>query len=143
MIEDVDSIPDIQKEILVYRHLTVKEGKKLIDCLEKENGLPKEEMAALISAECLELFEYARGKARVIADRQFGKDIYIRGLIEFTNYCKNDCYYCGICCNNAKAKRYRLSRDEIMACCWEGKSWDFVLLFYRVEKIHILTMTVL
>lgn len=128
MIEDADSITGYTKRdisIPAYPHLTVKEGKKLIDCLEKENGLPKEEMAALISAECLELCEYARGKARVIADRQFGKNIYIRGLIEFTNYCKNDCYYCGIRCSNAKAKRYRLSRDEIMACCWEGKKLGF------------------
>ena len=105
--------------------LTIREGKKLIDCLEKKHGLPKTDMAALINANCLELRHYARGKARSIGDRQYGKNIYIRGLIEFTNYCKNDCYYCGIRCSNAKAKRYRLSIDEIMACCREGKELGF------------------
>ena len=50
----------------------------------------------------------------------YGTDVYLRGLIEFTNYCKNNCYYCGIRCGNSKADRYRLSQNEIMACCEEG-----------------------
>ena len=50
----------------------------------------------------------------------YGTDVYLRGLIEFTNYCKNNCYYCGIRCGNSKADRYRLSQDEIMTCCKEG-----------------------
>lgn len=105
--------------------MTVGEGKRLMDRLEKEHGLPKAEMAALIDAACPELRDYAKGKARDICDQQYGKDIYIRGLIEFTNYCKNDCYYCGIRRSNAKAERYRLSGDEIMACCREGKRLGF------------------
>lgn len=55
----------------------------------------------------------------------YGKDVYIRGLIEFTNYCKNNCYYCGIRCDNKKAQRYRLSKEEIMACCREGYELGF------------------
>ena len=55
----------------------------------------------------------------------YGKDVYIRGLIEFTNYCKNNCYYCGIRCDNKKAERYRLSKEEIMACCREGYELGF------------------
>ena len=47
--------------------------------------------------------------ARAEAIAQFGKKIYIRGLIEFTNYCRNDCYYCGIRRSNVKAQRYRLA----------------------------------
>lgn len=101
------------------------EGKKLIDCLEQEHGLPKAEMATLIRANCPELRDYAKIKARAIADKQYGKDIYIRGLIEFTNYCKNDCYYCGIRCGNTKAERYRLSQSDIMACCSEGEKLGF------------------
>ena len=50
----------------------------------------------------------------------YGTDVYLRGLIEFTNYCKNNCYYCGIRCGNSQVDRYRLSRDQIMACCEEG-----------------------
>ena len=62
---------------------------------------------------CLELRDYAKVKARAIGDRQYGKNIYIwGGLIEFTNYCKNDCYYCGIRSSNAKAERYCLSRGD-------------------------------
>lgn len=50
----------------------------------------------------------------------YGTDVYIRGLIEFTNYCKNNCFYCGIRRDNRNIKRYRLSIDEIMECCEEG-----------------------
>lgn len=108
-----------------YTLLTVEEGKRLIDRLEQEHELSKAEMAVLIDANCPELRDYAKVKARAIGDKQFGRNIYIRGLIEFTNYCKNDCYYCGIRCSNAKAERYRLSREDIMACCREGKKLGF------------------
>ncbi len=50
----------------------------------------------------------------------YGKDIYIRGLIEVGNYCKNDCYYCGIRKSNSRCERYRLSKKEILKCCEEG-----------------------
>ena len=50
----------------------------------------------------------------------YGDKVYLRGLIEFTNYCKNDCYYCGIRCENRKANRYRLSKEEILMACKEG-----------------------
>ena len=59
-------------------------------------------------------------RADEIRKSVYGTDVYLRGLIEFTNYCKNNCYYCGIRCGNSKADRYRLSQDEIMACCKEG-----------------------
>lgn len=55
----------------------------------------------------------------------YGKDVYIRGLIEFTNYCKNDCFYCGIRRSNGNAKRYRLSKADILQCCAEGYSLGF------------------
>lgn len=55
----------------------------------------------------------------------YGKDVYIRGLIEFTNYCKNNCYYCGIRCANENAVRYRLSKEEILSCCREGYTLGF------------------
>lgn len=55
----------------------------------------------------------------------YGTDVYIRGLIEFTNYCKNNCYYCGIRSGNNNLKRYRLSEEEILACCKEGYGLGF------------------
>jgi len=63
--------------------------------------------------------------ARATALEQFGNKIYIRGLIEFTNYCKNDCYYCGIRCSNNKANRYRLNKDQILSCCANGYELGF------------------
>lgn len=57
--------------------------------------------------------------------RIYGTDVYIRGLIEFTNYCKNNCYYCGIRCGNGNTKRYRLTKEQILACCREGYTLGF------------------
>ena len=59
-------------------------------------------------------------EADEVRESVYGKDVYVRGLIEFTNYCRNDCYYCGIRKSNLKAVRYRLSKDEILDCCREG-----------------------
>lgn len=55
----------------------------------------------------------------------YGDKVFTRGLIEFTNYCKNNCYYCGIRCGNHKARRYRLSREEILDCCENGYRLGF------------------
>ncbi|MCD7728082.1 MAG: [FeFe] hydrogenase H-cluster radical SAM maturase HydE [Ruminococcus sp.] len=55
----------------------------------------------------------------------YGTDVYIRGLIEFTNYCKNDCLYCGIRRSNSDCDRYRLTKEDIYGCCEEGYSLGF------------------
>lgn len=92
----------------------------LLDKLEREGTLAGEEFAALIrgrdEALAREIFRRADARRR----EYYGADVYIRGLIEFTNYCKNDCLYCGIRRSNRNARRYRLSREEILACCREG-----------------------
>ena len=54
-----------------------------------------------------------------------GKDIYIRGLIEFTSYCKNDCHYCGLQKSNHRTDRYRLTEKEILDCCKVGYDLGF------------------
>lgn len=105
--------------------LPISTGKKLIDNLEQKQFLDKDDMAALIASHCPELQEYARKKARKIGDAWYGKKIYIRGLIEFSNYCKNDCYYCGIRRSNTHAVRYRLSEEDILICCREGWNLGF------------------
>ena len=64
-------------------------------------------------------------EADKIRRENYGNEVYVRGLIEFSNYCKNDCYYCGIRKGNHKAERYRLSFDEILSCCEEGFSLGF------------------
>ena len=50
----------------------------------------------------------------------YGDAVYLRGLIEFTNYCRNDCYYCGIRKGNRNLSRYRLDKETILGCCREG-----------------------
>lgn len=70
----------------------------------------------------------AEAAARIacrIRDEQYGRRVFIRGLIEFTNICRNDCYYCGIRKSNHCAKRYRLTREEILECCREGWALGF------------------
>ncbi|MDR3199899.1 MAG: [FeFe] hydrogenase H-cluster radical SAM maturase HydE, partial [Spirochaetales bacterium] len=63
--------------------------------------------------------------ARKVREEHYGADVYFRGLIEFTNYCKNDCLYCGIRCSNKKIDRYRLSVEEILRSCRMGKLLGF------------------
>jgi biotin synthase len=86
-----------------------------------------------------ELFQHADS----VRKEYYGTDVYIRGLIEFTNYCKNDCFYCGIRRSNRNLERYRLSKDEILSCCENGYKLGyrtFVLQggedpFYTEERI--------
>ena len=94
--------------------------KLLVDKLEKNRILSKEEFTQLITGRTPELVEYLFEKSRKIRSKYYQKDIYIRGLIEFTNYCKNDCYYCGIRRSNLSASRYRLTKEEILQCCEIG-----------------------
>lgn len=63
---------------------------------------------------------FSRNLARERAQARFGKQVFFRGIIEFTNHCKNDCYYCGIRRSNRCLSRYRLTEDEILSCCEEG-----------------------
>lgn len=97
----------------------------LIDALRRERVLPRAELAGLIreigDGDMPYLFDAARETAR----SRFGNRIYTRGLIEFTNYCRCDCYYCGIRRSNRQAKRYRLTQEEILACCRAGYALGF------------------
>ena len=99
--------------------------KKLIDKLEKEKILSKEEFIFLIENFDDDLRKYAAEKARKIKEEIYGKDVYIRGLIEFTNYCKNNCYYCGIRYGNKNVSRYRLTKEQILNCCDAGYELGF------------------
>ena len=96
---------------------------KLIDKLKNENELTKEEWIYLLDN--IEDVEYLTECAREVRESIYGKDVYIRGLIEFSNYCKNDCYYCGIRCSNKSAERYRLNEEDIMECCKTGYELGF------------------
>ena len=99
--------------------------KELIQKLRQTQSLTKEEWISLIENRTPELAEYLFEQAREVREAHYGKDIYIRGLIEFTNYCKNDCFYCGIRRSNKNADRYRLSKEEILECCEHGYELGF------------------
>lgn len=117
--------------------------RRLIDKLHNENELSKDEFITLLSSFTEEDAQYLYSRSRAVADSIFGKKIYIRGLIEFTNHCFNDCYYCGIRKSNLKVERYRLQKDEILMCCEKGYGLGFrtfVLqggedLWYSDEKL--------
>lgn len=91
--------------------------------LKEEKNLSDEELLKLLSTN-----EYD-SELHTLADEVrreiYGEDVYIRGLIEISNYCKNDCYYCGIRRGNKSAVRYRLTKDDILACCEEGYKLGF------------------
>lgn len=97
----------------------------LLHQLAETHTLTRVEYAALLTEPTPTTVAYAAELARNVAIRSFGKDIYIRGLIEFTNYCKNDCYYCGLRRSNGRCHRYRLCEDEILGCCQTGYQLGF------------------
>ncbi len=100
-------------------------SKVLIDKLEADRRLSKEEFMELIDGRNEESVNYLFKKASDIRDRNYGKKVFVRGLIEFTNYCKNNCLYCGIRAGNTKAERYRLSKEDILECCDRGYDLGF------------------
>ena len=82
-------------------------------------------MLLLNSIENNFVMDYISWKAQAVTKKYFGNKIYIRGLIEFSNFCKNNCFYCGIRKDNLNISRYRLSEDEIFECCKKGYDLGF------------------
>lgn len=99
--------------------------KALIDALKQNKTLDREGLRYILlnnsEADDLYLFKLAREVTHAI----FSNHIYIRGLIEISNDCKNDCFYCGIRKSNYNVQRYHLSKEEIMSCCEEGYALGF------------------
>ena len=103
----------------------MKTKKQLVDELKIEQILPEEQLKELLSDWSPEEEEYLYEQARQVRESVYGKDVYLRGLIEFSNYCRNDCYYCGIRRSNAHAERYRLTKEQILDCCSQGYDLGF------------------
>ena len=105
----METIGELSKEQLA---LLIKELTEKGSCtLNKEE--PLLERSALLEA------------SASVRDARYGREIFTRGLIEFTNYCRNDCYYCGIRKSNKKAFRYRLTPQQILDCCRLGYELDY------------------
>lgn len=95
----------------------------LVEKLFEKGDLTDEELKTIIENES---FNAPLAQAADIRRREnYDDKVYIRGLIEFTNYCRNNCYYCGIRCGNKQAERYRLTNEEILLCCDEGYRLGF------------------
>lgn len=88
-------------------------------------GYTKQQLIELIEENRTRLASALREAAFSAREQYYGRKVYFRGLIEFTNYCKNDCYYCGIRCGNRHAVRYRLTEEQILECCAEGYRLGF------------------
>jgi len=94
----------------------------LIEQLRETQDLSDEGLRLLIDGEYNDPLAKTADEVR----RQwYGTEVYVRGLIEFSNYCKNNCYYCGIRRDNDQVTRYRLSREEILDCADTGYTLGF------------------
>ena len=91
---------------------------ELIEKLKAAHQLTDEELLCFLAEEQPEAVLFAAADA--VRREYYGDRVYLRGLIEFTNYCKNNCYYCGIRAGNPHAERYRLTEKQILSCCEEG-----------------------
>lgn len=97
--------------------------KNIIDKLYTTHDISDDELKILITSSGYD--EYLYERADSVRRKFYGTDVYIRGLIEISNYCKNNCFYCGIRSGNKKADRYRLSKEEILKCYDEGYKLGF------------------
>ena len=97
----------------------------IIDKLETTRSLSLEEYRSIIEGFSPEISEYTAKKAVEKRKAVYGNDVYIRGLIEVSNICKNDCYYCGIRRSNKKCERYRLTKEDILGSAKQGYELGF------------------
>lgn len=116
---------------------------KLIDKLNTKKKLEKKEWISLLESFTDQDRQYSAELARKISTSIFGNKIYIRGLVEISNICRNDCFYCGIRCSNNNVSRYRLEKKDILECCDEGYGYGFRTFvlqggedsYYTVERL--------
>ena len=97
----------------------------VIDHIRESHDLTRDELELILTTDNKEAVEYLRTSARAVADSVYGNKIFMRGLIELSSYCKNDCLYCGLRRSNKEAVRYRLTEEEIYVCCETGHSLGF------------------
>ena len=101
------------------------DAKTLLNKLKNEHSLTLDEYRYLLEHRNRESMEIAAGYAKAFQNQYYGNQVYIRGLVEFTNYCRNNCLYCGIRRDNQNCQRYRLNKQEIVDCANEGYDMGF------------------
>ena len=101
------------------------ETKKLLEELNNSHSLTVEQYQYLLEHMDSQLLELAAEYARAYQHQYYGNKVYTRGLVEFTNFCRNNCYYCGIRRDNIQCERYRLSKSDIIECADTGYKLGF------------------
>ena len=99
--------------------------KSTIDHIALHRDIALEELAAILSTDDHEAIQYLYQRAHDEAQRVYGNKIFMRGLIELSNHCKNDCLYCGIRRSQQGVSRYRLTQEQILDCCAQGHDLGF------------------
>ena len=99
--------------------------KTIVDKLCHEHSLTAEEYRSLLLCEDTMTNGYLQEKAQQTTIARFGRFVFIRGLIEISNRCRNNCLYCGIRKSNTMVSRYSLTRETILSCCREGYALGF------------------
>ncbi len=125
-------------------------ARALIDELADRQALNRQDLLALLAARTEDTAAYLFERARAVRHAVYGRDIYVRGLIEYTNHCSGDCYYCGIRRSNGQAERYRLSPAQVLQCCAQGYALGlrtFVLqggedIYYTDERMEALVRAI-
>lgn len=103
----------------------MKQFSALLDELQQQRKLPREGWLYLLQRTGEEFRAAAAKKAAELTLNCFGDGVFVRGIVEFSNYCVNDCLYCGIRCSNKKVERYRLDEQEIIDSCRAGFEYGF------------------
>ncbi len=98
--------------------------KQLVDILRLNHHLDSSGYAALLTCDSV-TEQYLHGQAQQVTQQVFGKGIFVRGLIELTNVCQNDCLYCGIRKSNSNVERYLLTTEQVLQCCRQGYELGF------------------
>ena len=101
------------------------EIKSTINKVKQSRNISLEQLKLLLETNDNEGIRFMCEEAVKVCQKTYGNQVFIRGLIEFTNFCKNDCYYCGIRRSNSHADRYRLTKEQMLDCCANGYELGF------------------
>lgn len=103
----------------------------LVDILRERKTLDDQGLKALLESDDPSVAAELYRNAREVAEDSFGRTIWLRALIEWSNVCRNDCLYCGIRRSNTRLPRYTLSREDIFACC--DRAWKLGLRTFVLQ----------
>ena len=98
---------------------------ELLEVLSREHSLPTGQYEELVRSFSPSLAARAAELAREARRAVYGDEVFIRGLIELSSFCGNDCLYCGLRRSNRSAERYRLTPEVVLACCERGYDLGF------------------